>query len=85
MTTRMRLPGAVISPVTGRPGASEERAIINDLLVQESFTTQLPETTWRTQAEARSPLTVITCPEVWAPAMPRQESWCETCRIGLSH
>jgi hypothetical protein len=68
MTTRMRLPGAVIAPVPERSGASEERAIINGLLAQESFATQLPEATWRSQAEARSPLTMINCSEVWAPS-----------------
>ncbi|WP_408898455.1 hypothetical protein ACJ5H2_04930 [Nocardioides sp. R1-1] len=67
MTTRMRLPGAVIVPVLERPGASEERLIINGLLQKERFATQLPEAIWRSQAEARSPLTVMIFPEVWAP------------------
>jgi hypothetical protein len=67
MTTRMRLPGAIIVPVLERPGASEERSIINGLLQRERFATQLPGDIWRSQAEARSPLTVVICPEVWAP------------------
>lgn len=68
MTRRMRLPGAVIVPVPERSGASEERLIINGLLKREGFVTQLPLETWRSQSEARSPLTMVICPEVWAPS-----------------
>ena len=66
MTTRLKLPGVEIRPLTRRLRDEEERQLINAVLIELGWACRLREEHWRPYAESRRPLTLMLFQPVWA-------------------
>jgi hypothetical protein len=67
VTTRMRLAGVEVLPVTHRPRGEEQRAMIDALLAQVGWPTRVDPEAWGDRVEPSRPWTAIVCAPVWAP------------------
>lgn len=66
VTSRIRLPGIEVRPLSRRLSEEEERQLINEVLAELGWACRLREEHWRPYAESRRPLTLLLFQPVWA-------------------
>jgi len=69
VTGRIRFPGVEIFPVTHRPRGEEQRSMIDTLLDQIGWPSEIDAKGWADHIADNRPWTAIVCAPVWAPSI----------------
>lgn len=83
MTTTLRLPGAVIQPVTESPDGQEQRVMLDRVLEAIGWPTRVEASAWAQHIAPSRPWTAIVCPQVWASSFDEAASLAWEVRDGL--